>query len=149
MGKLLSAEQTMSDNVVPLVVPLLSTNTGSVFIFYNAITRIIGTRCIASLWKQIFASISPSDSLSERRDEQVSRQLEQEPEIDPLAGVLDWLTEFKDNLVEELPTHPGGRIACTRTQFSRIRLGTSCRSGNQIKEAQCVHSLPKKTKIPT
>ena len=44
------------------------------------------------------ASISPSDSLSERRDEQVSRQLEQEPEIDSLADVLERLKEVKENL---------------------------------------------------
>ena len=47
---------------------------------------------------------SSSDSVSERRDEQSSRQPEQQPEIDSLAGILDWLTEFNDNPVEELPT---------------------------------------------
>ena len=39
------------------------------------------------------------------------------------------------------------RIDCIGTQFSGIRLGTSCRSGIKIKEAQYLYSLPKRPKL--
>ena len=39
------------------------------------------------------------------------------------------------------------RAAPTRTQFSGIRLGTSCRSGNKVDEAQYLYSLSERPKL--
>ena len=82
-----------------------------------------------------------SGSVLERSDEQAIRRLEQET-----LNIQNHNKRRNDEkersagrsslLVDGVQRKSGGRVACTRTQFLGIRLGTSCRSGNKIKEAQ-------------
>ena len=57
---------------------------------------------------------------------------------DRLRDLPEWFEEFTDR---------GRSTACTRTNFSGLRFGTSCESGIKIKEAQYSYSLPRRPKL--
>ena len=91
------------------------------------------------------SSSSSSDSVLERSDEQATRRLGQETL--KIQNQNKRRSDEKERsagrpslLVDGVQSKSGGRVACTRTQFSGIWLGTSCRSGNKIKEAQYLTS---------
>ena len=51
------------------------------------------------------------------------------------------------SLVDRVHRQSCGIIACTRTQFSENRLGTSCRSGDKIKESKYLFSLSERPQL--
>ena len=86
------------------------------------------------------AASSSSDLVFERSDGQATRRLEKESLRDDKKDADDPLEDFQDK--------PGRhRNACTCTQFSGIRLGTSYESGNKNLEAQHLFSLPERPKL--
>ena len=143
-----------TDNFVPLVVQGLSAKSGSVSSStspsQDSLRREVET---ATANSKRFAASSSSGSLLERSDELAPRNWCDHPKTqnknkkrddrknsdDPLADHLEWLEEFKENLVD--------RIACIRTQFSELRSGTFYESVNNTKEAQYLYSLPERPKL--
>ena len=95
------------------------------FVFYDAITRIVGTE----------ASPASSDLVFGRSDETSSGKLGQESwendkkdKNDSLADMLFWLVDFTDN---QSDSH---RSACSSTHFSGFRFGTFYESGKEVEE---------------
>ena len=57
-----------------------------------------------------------------------------------MADLPKWLKEFKENLVDtEMPASAHGS--------QELDLEHPTKSGNDIKEAQCLYSLPKRPKL--
>ena len=107
------------------------------FVFCNATTGIVGTRCTTTLWKQgcIKFVFGFSDELATRKLWQKPLSDDKQDAKDPLADMPFWLEDFTDNLkVPEMraPAHS------SRDSESR----TSYESGNKIMEAQCFFSHP-------
>ena len=129
-----------TDNFVPRVVPGLSVNSGSSSSSTSLPQESLRTESDQASGNTT-ASSSSSSSVFERCDEQAIRRLGQESlkiqnqnkkrddkkdANDPLADLLFWLEDFKDNLVNtELP-------APAHSSRKSIRLGTSCRSGKNL-----------------
>ena len=113
------------------------------FVLYNSITGLVDRRCTLSLWKQGCINLIFSHQ-------------------ETGAGILknpkpkwkeEWQEEFGrsvgrySSLVDRVHRQSCGRIACTRTQFSENRLGTSCRSGDKIKESKYLFSLSERPQL--
>ena len=120
-----------TDNFIPLVVPRLSVNSrrsSSPATLPKESSRTEADQAS----RNRDASSSSSGSVSERSDEQATRRLGRKS-LKIQNQSKKKKTDKKGGIQRESGEH---RIACTSTQFSRIRLGTSCRSGNKIEEAQ-------------
>ena len=91
------------------------------------------------------SSSSSSGSVLERSDEQATRRLVQETlkiqnQNKRRSDEKERSAGRSSLLVDGVQRKSGGRVACTRSQFSGIRIGTFCRGGNKIKEAQYLTS---------
>ena len=110
-----------TDNFVPLVVPRFSADSESSS-FSTSQSQESSSEDAHLVSENKAASSSSSGSVSEQSDEQATKRLGQDflqthnqqkkrddkkNSDEPLADIPDWLTEFKDNLVEELhaPAH--------------------------------------------
>ena len=146
VGKLLTAKQRISY--------LLSfqgyLSVLKQFDFSNATTRIVGTRRTPGLWKQ--GCIKLIFRFSVRAEWRTSHQetgsgacncsVGRYPCGEEVQNSARWrrrisLSRIMRTIRWQIFTgwKSGGRLACTRTQFSGIRLGTSCGSGNKIEDA--------------
>ena len=137
-----------TDNFAPLVVPGLSANSGSSS--FSAPQSQDSLREDAHLVSgNRAASSSSAGSVSERSVELATKRLGKG------AGVPEKWQEGRERsvsrssiLVRRFHRQSGAhRSACTRTQFSGIRLGTSCRSGDKIEKAHYLYSLPERSKL--
>ena len=108
------------------------------FVLYIAITTLVQKRSRTSLWQSSAGSVfARSDEqghqktgLESRKNKNQNKKRDDKKNADgPLADIPEWFTEFKEHLVKELP-------APAHSSRESIRLGTSCRSGNNIKEVQ-------------
>ena len=141
-----------TDNFVPLVVPGISTNpeSGS---FGPSSSQDSLRKDAERATRQLVppASSSSSSSVSERSDELATKTLVPFPEIqnqkkrsdrkdseDPLADLPDWLKDFKENQ-KETELHVSAHSSPESDEHPV--------SGNEIEEATCFYSLPKRPRL--
>ena len=107
-----------TDNIVPLVVPGLSTSSGS----NSSSTSTLEDLSPTSPAQERSDGLAPEDwcgSLTKNQKQNKKRDGNRDSD-DRLRDLPEWLEEFTDR---------GHRSACTRTNFSGLRFGTYHESG--------------------
>ena len=123
-----------TNNFVPIYVPRLSVNSGS------SSSSITAPEDSSSPVLERSEGLAPGDwTRPTPKTKNQNKNRDDKNSVGLLEDILDWLTEFKENLVEELPafahSSPG-------TDF-----GTSCKSGDKITEAQYWNSFSERSTL--
>ena len=141
-----------TDNFVPLVVPRISTHPESSSSSTSP-SQDWSRREVERATREVVppASSSSSSSVSERSDEPASRRLVPFSKIQKKKnkikrGVTRRIRKIRWQIFLtgcRISKKERNRVACIRTQFSRIRSWISYASGNEIKETQYFTHFPK------